>query len=341
MHGLCACSAGFSGIDCAHHEPPRRRSATTRRRPHGLAVYVYDLPSDLGLAAFAFNAYRNAGGETIYLAEWHFLEALLGDGSVRVSDPEQADLFFVPTFTAQGVSSNFFCPKGQIELVASHLRAHSPYWQRSSGRDHVFFVTGDKGACGLPPAVGARAIFITHFGLLGPYSAMPRASATTRNLHSSKAVVSEMDSAQWCHAPHKDIVAPPLVPRQPASTEPPTDAFVTRPYKYLLVHAGGIYGPQGVSHSRKSWQSSRYSQGMRQELFERYPRAHPHGIYISERRVPDSTFLESKTCLAPTGEGWGVRLIKSVISGCVPLVAQPWMEQAYARPESSRILPRP
>ena len=47
-----------------------------------MSIYVYDLPSDLGLNAFAFNAYSKLGGEAIYLAEWHFLEALLNDGAV-------------------------------------------------------------------------------------------------------------------------------------------------------------------------------------------------------------------------------------------------------------------
>ena len=65
-------------------------------------MYVYDLPRDLGLAALAFNAYRNSGGETIYLAEWHFVDALLADGATRATRPEDADLFFVPTFSAQG-----------------------------------------------------------------------------------------------------------------------------------------------------------------------------------------------------------------------------------------------
>jgi hypothetical protein len=51
------------------------------------------------------------------------------------------------------------------------------------------------------------------------------------------------------------------------------------------------------------------------------------GILVVERRVPESTFQESKLCLAPSGEGWGVRLSRSVQGGCVPLIGQPMLEQ--------------
>ena len=360
VHGLCACQKGASGIDCAHSEPPAAPAVdsasggTKRRRKAGVAIYVYDLPVDLGLTAFAFNAYRNGGGETIYLAEWHFVEALLGDNAHRTTDPELADLFYVPTFSAQGVSSNFFSPKGQMELIASHLQRYSNYWRRSKGRDHIFFLTGDKGACGLPPSVAAHPIFITHFGLLGPYAAMPKAMAEKRNLRSFGAVMADMQKGMWCHQPHKDIIAPPLVPRGHDSSSISIPPDPLRPWKHLLVHAGGIYGPAGVRQSRQGWQGSRYSQGMRQQLYELYgpigrfaptrlqhrgggaggrgsstSSSTPPGILISEGRLPESTFADSKLCLAPTGEGWGIRMSKSVVSGCVPLIAQPLMEQPF------------
>lgn len=365
-----------------------RGPTRTLPRP-ALAIYVYDLPADLGLAAFAFNAYKSGGGELIYLAEWHFLEALLGDRAVRTTDPDAADLYFVPTFAAQGVSSNFFCPRGQLELIVSHLRAKSTYWRRSEGRDHVFFLTGDKGACGLPPQMARHPIFLTHFGLMGSYEDMPRMQAEQRSFHDADALVSEMSggaaavgasrtplrrpassSAPWCFAPQKDIVVPPLAPRELRPDAEPSSptvgtaayvAYVQRPWEHLLVHAGGVYGPGGVrpaagarlTTNGPAWRASRYSQGMRQELFEAFPpssgmpspaRGTAHlgkrpggsgggggggGILISDRRVPESTFSSAKFCLAPTGEGWGVRLVKSVHTGCVPLVSQPWVAQPF------------
>ena len=323
MHGLCICQPGFSGIDCGH----ANRGAPQSRAASGLSIYVYDLPVDLGLAAFAFNAYKRRGGDTIYLAEWHFLEALLGDSGVRTTDPATADLFFVPTFSVQGVASNFFCNRGQMELIVQHLAQHSPYWRRSGGRDHFFFLAGDKGACGLPLEIARRPIFLTHFGLLGPHTSMPKAQATRRSFNNASQLVREVQTGAWCHAPHKDIVVPPLIPRSPGQP-PATRLDVTRPWRHLLVHAGGIFGPAGVAAVRKGWERARYSQGMRQELFETFPTPR-EGIVIAERRLPESVFAAAKLCLAPTGEGWGVRLVKGLVSGCVPLIAQPLIEQPF------------
>ena len=54
-----------------------------------MAVYVYDLPVDLGLIQFAHRVWaRNLrNGEMIYAAEWRFLELLLSDSAVRAVRP--------------------------------------------------------------------------------------------------------------------------------------------------------------------------------------------------------------------------------------------------------------
>ena len=68
-----------------------------------------------------------------------------------------------------GPAVNTYCDRARVELVSAWLAAHSAYWRRHGGRDHVFWMTGDFGACGLASA-GVNPIFITHLGLLGPYS---------------------------------------------------------------------------------------------------------------------------------------------------------------------------
>ena len=35
------------------------------------------------------------------------------------------------------------------------------------------------------------------------------------------------------------------------------------------------------------------------------------------------------SCLAPSGDGWGIRLAKSVLSGCVPVIIQPSVRQPF------------
>ena len=136
-NGWCHCTApGAFGIDCAHGSVPPPPP------PTGLAIYVYELPPDLG---FSFGNLTHAN----YRAEDHFLKLLLRDGDVRTLDPARADLFFVPMFSVYGPARNQGCDRARVEIIVSYLRRHHPWWDRSGGRDHVLFLTIDRGACGL------------------------------------------------------------------------------------------------------------------------------------------------------------------------------------------------
>ncbi|MGB1599064.1 MAG: hypothetical protein ACPIOQ_40305, partial [Promethearchaeia archaeon] len=81
----------------------------------------------------------------------------------------------------------------------------------------------------------------------GNYRSACRPASSTRRPASS--------SAPWCFAPQKDIVVPPLAPRELRPDAEPSSptvgtaayvAYVQRPWEHLLVHAGGVYGPGGV-----------------------------------------------------------------------------------------------
>eukprot|EP00662_Eupelagonemidae_sp_cell21_P003904 gene3904-31198_t len=62
--------------------------------------------------------------------------------------PRAADLYLVPMLTAYGPARNVYCDRARYELAVAYVRRHHPWWDRSGGRDHVFWFTGDKGACG-------------------------------------------------------------------------------------------------------------------------------------------------------------------------------------------------
>ena len=79
-----------------------------------------------------------------------------------VSDPEQAALFFVPVMVMQMVS-NLWHPYKYLEEVKEHLVHAYPYWNRSQGRDHVFFLTTDRAGCWKPFAI-KESIIITTLG---------------------------------------------------------------------------------------------------------------------------------------------------------------------------------
>jgi hypothetical protein len=84
-----------------------------------------------------------------------------------VSDPEHAALFFVPAMVMQ-MAGNLWHPYKYLEeardahpglapstssQVRNYLRGAYPYWNRSSGTDHVFFLTTDRSGCWKPKAL--------------------------------------------------------------------------------------------------------------------------------------------------------------------------------------------
>ena len=357
VNGWCACHQGSRGVDCAdralagpaashtirqadRHAPtsspalgqavPSAHAQPRRRVPrHGVSIYVYQLPPELG--GFTYGRRINA----IYRAEHFFLDLLLRDASTRTHSPDEADLFYVPFFSPYGPVENSFCDRGRLELITAWLRRMHPFWDRRGGRDHIFFVSGDRGACGYG-AASVRPILITHFGLLGPYALMEYgATAASARFNVSRQGLDgylnatrnatelrrQLQDGLWCHAPHKDIVVPPFTLPEPHA---PSDAPPGQ-HRYQLFHAGGVYSASGARATPF------YSMGMRQRLYERFGGAAgaAAGLLILNRSASEAFFRASKFCLAPTGDGWGVRLARSVLTGCLPLIAQPFVMQPF------------
>ena len=95
---------------------------------------------------------------------------------MRTLDGEQADLYVVPVLGSlggmPGAQGTKRCMQPvQIQLLIAAVRASHPYWDRSGGRDHVFFFSSDQGACGMAE-VGKEPIFITPWGLMGASAKM-------------------------------------------------------------------------------------------------------------------------------------------------------------------------
>ena len=352
--------------------PPIPATAPARvahtARP-GVSIFVYELPPDI---AFRFGRHIDPN----YAAEWAFLQTLLADRSVRTLDPEAADLFVIPFLSVFGAVSNRMCDRARLELAVRWIRGHHPFWDRSGGRDHAVFLTGDRGACGMGTA-GTNLIFVTHFGLLGPFRLMKlvadegRASwpmtlrprlrrllfehakksddsqahqfdgvglpqeGTHSQLRSSSLLREHMrraiEAGEWCYSPHKDVLAAPFTLLPP----PFNMASSLESTTHDLFFAGGIWGPANVGPRSATY----YSMGVRQRLFADYGEAETDAkvaIWNASRveRVGESPLQSwrglmnsSKFCLAPNGDGWGIRITQTILAGCVPLIAQPFTEQ--------------
>ena len=44
------------------------------------------------------------------------------------------------------------------------VRRHWPYWDRRGGRDHIWLMTHDEGACYAPTEIYNTSIFLSHWG---------------------------------------------------------------------------------------------------------------------------------------------------------------------------------
>ncbi|KAF5449351.1 hypothetical protein F2P56_029810 [Juglans regia] len=134
-----------------------------------LRVYMYDLPRRFNVGMLNLRNLeqtpvtdrnwpswpKNSGLKRQHSAEYWMMGSLLyeGDGAeerdaVRVSDPEMADIFFVPFFSSLSFNTHGHVMTDpeteidhqlQIDLVKFLLQ--SKYWQQSGGGDHVIPMT--------------------------------------------------------------------------------------------------------------------------------------------------------------------------------------------------------
>jgi hypothetical protein len=235
---------------------------------------------------------------------------LLADSHVRTHDPWKANLFYIPAFT-YAVSSNGSPPHDYIRRVLRFIRAEYPaLWARRGGRDHIVWAPGDRGVCPLPPDL-APLIWLVHFG-------QEHVSADGGN------VADPMNATQApgsCFDPQRCIVAPPLVPDAAALANatygPGAPADSERPT--LLFFAGGT-----------RMASLEYSQGVRQQVWTLFHNRTADGYQIHEH-VSDmgGDMRRSRFCVAPSGHGWGIRIVHAVAAGCVPVVIQDGVHQPY------------
>ena len=299
--GLCACEDSFGAADCAEGQP--------HEETEDAFVYVYEMPPELGLSQL-----RQKFGDPLYAAEAFFLEKLMSDGAVRTTDPRKARVFYVPTHIYYAINNVAFAGQHFEE----NLRPHLTYWGMNpaapNGEDHVFFFTNDKGACGAPRG----PIYITQFGYMKPWECMgremeaycPRADASEKSCTDERSIVTPSYGFS-ASALDTEIV-------RDVVRSLPKDADGYPVYPYLLSFAGGI----------RSKDAPMYSQNVRQLVHAWYSENNDR-FSITEGLAPIDIFGLSKFCLAPSGDGWGVRLAKSLIVGCVPLIIQPSVRQPF------------
>jgi hypothetical protein len=100
----------------------------------------------------------------------------------RTMDPEEADFFFVPAYVScftwpivgwADFPFWYAASSGRVSHMAKmllelkrELQAEWPYWDRRGGRDHIWLMVHDEGACWMPTEIFNTSIVLTHWGRL-------------------------------------------------------------------------------------------------------------------------------------------------------------------------------
>jgi len=333
---FCLCDLEWTGADCSlPNRPPRLQPAVTPptsmppAMPFGgrrVPIYIYSLPTDISLE-YVYQRDMLRRGQ--YYANLMFMEALLRDHASIVEDPEQAALFFVPVMPMQ-MAGNLWHPYEFLADVTRHLREQYPYWNRTRGEDHVFFLTTDRAGCWKPYEI-QHSLIITYLGFPAAeayfgfeerllWGANPAGPQRRNNAYDTR--VGSVATELPCYVPGKDVVVPVdtlVKPSEEAKLPRPSTPYVCagKRGKRTLLHMGGSMSNMGRIE---------YSQGVRQKIQELH--ANEPGFILGGEFTFDD--LRAATfCLAPSGWGWGWRITLAMLTQCVPVIIQPNVTQPF------------
>lgn len=158
-------------------------------------VYLYDLPTRFtygiieqhslargGRSANDVSALKYPGHQ--HMGEWYLFKDLLkpeservGSPVARVSDPEEADLFYVPFFSSLSLIVNtnrqaagsgekpVYSDEENQEALVEWLEAQE-YWKRNNGRDHVIMASDPNALYKVLDSVKNAVLLVCDFGRL-------------------------------------------------------------------------------------------------------------------------------------------------------------------------------
>ncbi|XP_030454036.1 probable glucuronoxylan glucuronosyltransferase IRX7 [Syzygium oleosum] len=317
-----------SSLSLSNSSSRRSQEPKIDQELRGLKIYVYDLPPKYNSEWLS----NERCSTHLFASEVAIHRALL-TSDVRTLDPREADFFFVPVY----VSCNFSTTNGfpaigharslllsAVQLISSE----HPFWNRSSGSDHVFVASHDYGAC---------------------FHAMEdRAIADGVPEFLKKSIILQTFGVSYDH-PCQDVehvVIPPYIP--PESVRRTLEASPAGGGRDIWAFFRGKMEvhPKNIS-------GRFYSKAVRSVIWHKY--SGDRRFYLRRHRFAgyQSEIVRSVFCLCPLGWApWSPRLVESVALGCVPVVvadgirlpfpdAVPWPEisLAVAERDAARLGP--
>ncbi|KAG1665166.1 hypothetical protein FOA52_005547 [Chlamydomonas sp. UWO 241] len=387
--GFCKCHEGWYGTDCARKvagaelEPQESLLAakpwlkpTMRHAPEAVAeqlppqatrmrplIYVYDMPPEFTTRFWQyriikracvyrlFDAHTNTTipeTQNLYALE-HYLHEMLLQSDHRTFDPEEADFFYVPVYSAcyfwpihghadyplyPGPGHQRPMQAANLLLDAKrHIERTYPFWNRTGGQDHVWLAPSDEGACWWPSEIYNTSTMLTHWGRMD----IDHQSNTAYGMdnYTDPQFLSEWYPQDWrniykghaCYTPGKDLVVPSLKwPHHYESSGP----FRGLEHRDVLLFFKGDMGQHREKH---------YSRGIRQRVSaaaeaggwkDKYRIWVGHGENSLEGTYSEG-LSRSTFCLVLPGDGWSSRAEDAVLHGCIPVVI---MDRVHAVFES-------
>lgn len=289
---------------------------------HAVRIYVYELPEMFNTDWIAKT--RSSDADSVLL-ELKLHTVMKQQNALRVSDADNANLFFVPAYPVAYCTARTHqrckapkrprlhhpaaaasddcsgCASGAqlIERAANWVDENFDYWKRHNGGDHIFMAFYKTGPCmtdssnanHLPHKV-KDAIFLSPFGL------------------SSDATASSSPFAvlQPCYT-RSTIIVPPYVPSL-------TSALSLKQHRpppkrdLLAMFRGAVHKHERASRLRKRLIKAHLS--ARDVVIS----SHPVGSrrYIGELH-------RSKFCLClPSDTMWSLTFYEALVAGCVPVL---------------------
>ncbi|KFM24871.1 putative glucuronoxylan glucuronosyltransferase F8H [Auxenochlorella protothecoides] len=352
------------------HTPAAREPGARGPRLRPL-IWVYELPTDYSSLMLQYRVERdhcvtrtfsddNSTVEAVrvYQLEMGLHEMML-QSSHRTLDPEEADFFYVPLYTAcyiqpvvtWGDGPFYYGPipgrtiqaTGFMEEAYHQLRSRYPYWDRKGGRDHIIYVPHDEASCYVPKALRS-AIILSHWG-------RQDSNHTSWTGHAPDNYSVEAHDPLWLPKGHlhrinrgpcfdaekgelRDLVLPDLHnshfhAHSPLMGNPTVHRKWLALFKgRLQVNVGGFLSGRETKGPHRM-KNLPYSQGVRQKIAlvsREEDWLNNHGILYGDHEAFDGLpsysqlMSESTFCLAIIGDGYTSRYEDAITHGCIPVV---------------------
>lgn len=339
--------ANVSSDETNHNFTP---AVTIKKRP---LIYVYDLPAELSTQLLQGRHFKyhcvnriysvdniTVWTENLYGAGIALYETLLASEH-RTMNGDEADYFYVPLLLACMVEQADAAPHlsmqgyymGLRQYFAGdysrqayvHIQENYPYWNRSGGRDHIWFFPWDEGACSAPKEIW-NSMMLTHWGNT---NTKHKTSTTAYFPDNWDRIPPEWRGHHPCYDPAKDLVLPAWKHPDPY---PILQNFSTRPRqgRPTLFYFNGNLGSAYDGGRREP----EYSMGIRQRVAAEFGsqrdkngllgRQAADDVVVQARRSPDYKLELSKSrfCGVFPGDGWSGRMEDSILNGCIPVIIQ-------------------